>query len=141
MVLASSDRIPRAPSYSSSYQVHNFSHTGLSPSLVCFSNTILLNYGFVTCNIGLGWSPFNRLYLGNRYCFLFLWVLRCFSSPGSPHYTMDSCNDNAHLCTLRSRIRTSVDLCSLTAPHSFSQLATSFVGAWYLGIHRMLFVA
>ena len=82
MVLAYSDRIPRAPSYSSSYQVHNFSHTGLSPSLVCFSNTILLNYGFVTCNIGLGWSPFNRLYLGNRYCFLFLWVLRCFSSPG-----------------------------------------------------------
>ena len=32
--------------------------------------------------IGLGYSPFARHYLGNRFCFLFLWVLRCFSSPG-----------------------------------------------------------
>ena len=33
---------------------------------------------------GLGSSPFARRYSGNRYCFLFLQVLRCFSSPGSP---------------------------------------------------------
>ena len=33
---------------------------------------------------GLGYSPFARHYLGNHNCFLFLWVLRCFSSPGSP---------------------------------------------------------
>ena len=33
---------------------------------------------------GLGWSPFARHYLGNHYCFLFLGVLRCFSSPRSP---------------------------------------------------------
>lgn len=33
---------------------------------------------------GLGSSPFARHYLGNHYCFLFLWVLRCFSSPGMP---------------------------------------------------------
>ena len=36
-------------------------------------------------------------------------------------------------------IRTSVDLCSLAAPHSFSQLATSFIGSWHLGIHRAPF--
>ena len=30
---------------------------------------------------GLGWSPFARRYLGNRGCFLFLGVMRCFSSP------------------------------------------------------------
>ena len=30
---------------------------------------------------GLGSSPFARRYLGNRYCFLFLRVMRCFSSP------------------------------------------------------------
>ena len=29
-----------------------------------------------------GCSPFNRLYLGNRYCFLFLQVLGCFGSLG-----------------------------------------------------------
>ncbi len=30
-------------------------------------------------------SPFARRYLGNNICFLFLWLLRCFTSPGSPH--------------------------------------------------------
>jgi hypothetical protein len=34
---------------------------------------------------GLGSSLFARRYLGNRVFFLFLWVLRCFSSPGCPH--------------------------------------------------------
>ena len=32
--------------------------------------------------IGLACSPFARRYSGNRGCFLFLRVLRCFSSPG-----------------------------------------------------------
>ncbi len=31
--------------------------------------------------IGLGYSAFARHYLRNHNCFLFLWVLRCFSSP------------------------------------------------------------
>ena len=31
----------------------------------------------------LGWSPFARRYSGNRCCFLFLRVLRCFNSPRS----------------------------------------------------------
>ena len=31
---------------------------------------------------GLGCFRFARHYSGNHYCFLFLWVLRCFSSPG-----------------------------------------------------------
>ena len=39
---------------------------------------------------GLGSSHFARRYFGNRVFFLFLWVLRCFSSPGSPHAPMDS---------------------------------------------------
>ena len=33
--------------------------------------------------IGLACSPFARHYSGNRCCFLFLGVLRCFNSPGS----------------------------------------------------------
>lgn len=36
---------------------------------------------------GLGSSPFARRYLGNRFFFLFLRVLRCFSSPGLPSIT------------------------------------------------------
>ena len=33
--------------------------------------------------LGLGFSQFARRYYGNRFCFLFLGLLRCFSSPGS----------------------------------------------------------
>ena len=38
---------------------------------------------------GLGYSPFARRYWGNRYYFLLLRVLRCFSSPRSPHAQRD----------------------------------------------------
>ena len=38
---------------------------------------------------GLGSFPFARRYSGNRCFFLFLRLLRCFSSPGSPPYVMD----------------------------------------------------
>ena len=46
---------------------------------------------------GLGSFPFARRYLGNRCFFLFLRVLRCFSSPGSPPYVMDSRMDTGGL--------------------------------------------
>ena len=35
----------------------------------------------------LGCSLFARRYCGNRFCFLFLWLLRCFNSPGSLLHT------------------------------------------------------
>ena len=43
---------------------------------------------------GLGSSAFARRYLRNRVFFLFLRVLRCFSSPGSLHTPMDSVHDD-----------------------------------------------
>ena len=43
----------------------------------------------VCTHTGLGSSAFARRYLRNRVFFLFLRVLRCFSSPGSPPYVMD----------------------------------------------------
>ena len=46
---------------------------------------------------GLGCSDFARHYFRNRSYFLFLRVLRCFSSPGSPPYAMDLRKDNALL--------------------------------------------
>ena len=43
---------------------------------------------------GLGSFHFARRYFGNRFFFLFLRLLRCFSSPGSPCMAMDSpCSD------------------------------------------------
>ena len=54
---------------------------------------------------------------------------------------MDSLNDNAALPALSSLIRISADHKIFAPPRSFSQLVTSFFGAMYLGILRMLFVA
>ena len=39
-------------------------------------------------NLGLGFSDFARHYSRNHFCFLFLRVLRCFSSPSSPCITI-----------------------------------------------------
>ena len=90
---------------------------------------------------GLGSSNFARHYSRNHCCFLFLRVLRCFSSPGSPHIPMDSVYDNAILLALSSLIRISTDLRIFAPPRSFSQLVTSFFGAMYQGILRKPFVA
>ena len=43
----------------------------------------------VCTHTGLGSSHFARRYFGNRVFFLFLRLLRCFSSPGSLPYVMD----------------------------------------------------
>ena len=51
----------------------------------------------VCTHTGLGSSHFARRYFGNRVFFLLLRVLRCFSSPGSLPYTMDSCMDDRGL--------------------------------------------
>ena len=93
---------------------------------------------------GLGFSDFARHYFRNHFCFLFLRVLRCFSSPGSPgspHIPMDSVYDNVVLPTLSSLIRISTAHRIFAPPRSFSQLVTSFFGAMYQGILRKPFVA
>ena len=69
--------------------------TGLSPSMGELSRS----FRFIVCfrvavlqprpcrnRTGLGFSPFARHYWGNHSCFLFLQVLRCFSSLRSPHH-------------------------------------------------------
>ena len=66
--------------------------------------------------------------------FLFLWVIRCFSSPGSLHYAMYLRNDTITLLLVSSLIRISTDQCLFATPRSFSQLVTSFFGAMYQGI-------
>jgi hypothetical protein len=69
---------------------------------------------------GLGYSEFARHYYRNHGCFLFLWVLRWFTSPGSLRYPMYS--DNGSRCSHRLGfpIRTSPDHSLLAAPRSLS---------------------
>ena len=47
---------------------------------------------------GLGSFHFARRYFENRCFFLFLRLLRCFTSPGSLTYTMDSCTRDTLAC-------------------------------------------
>ena len=83
---------------------------------------------------GLGSSDFARHYFRNRSYFLFLRVIRCFSSPGSPHYAMYLRNDTITLLMVSFLIRISTDHGLFATPRSFSQLVTSFFGAMYQGI-------
>jgi hypothetical protein len=71
------------------------SPTGLSPSVAGCSKAVRLCCWLITrrpygltgpttppCkHEGLGWSAFARRYWRNHCCFLFLWVLRWFTSP------------------------------------------------------------
>jgi hypothetical protein len=67
----------------------SLSTTGLSPPMVQLSTASSRVLDTCRCPTtpatgvaGLGWSPFARRYLGNRFYFLFLQLLRCFSSLG-----------------------------------------------------------
>jgi hypothetical protein len=60
---------------------------------------------------GLGSSHFARRYSGNHGCFLFLGVLRCFTSPRSPRTPMYSVHDDRALPRPGCPIRTSPDHC------------------------------
>ena len=106
MVPPISHKVPRVSWYSGSCRCLPLSNTGLSPSLAGFPKTILLASSSLLQSMtprcthhGLGSFPFARRYSGNRCFFLFLRVLRCFSSPGSPCIPMDSlCSDRGFLC-------------------------------------------
>ena len=123
MVPLYSDRISPVPPYS--IQCGCTSCTGLSPSAVLFSKQLPL-----APHTLMGSSAFARHYLRNHYCFLFLQVLRCFSSPG--------CHPCGYVVFnyMGCPIRTSTDQRSFAPPRSFSQLTTSFVVSESQGIHR-----
>ena len=109
------------------------SRTGLSPSAATLScvfrytslhvlPTVLQPRALPQDNPGLGSCAFARHYLRNRCYFLFLRVLRCFSSPGSP---LALSQVSGSLPT-GFPIRTSAGH-RVFAPHrGFSQLITSF---------------
>ena len=56
---------------------------------VSFQESLMQSVTPECTHSGLGSSAFARRYLRNRCFFLFLRVLRCFSSPGSLPYVMD----------------------------------------------------
>src|SRR5215475_5597801 len=84
---------------------------------------------------GLGYSEFARHYYRNHGCFLFLPVLRWFTSRGSLEHPMNSDARNGCSHPLGSPIRKSPDHSLLAASRSLSQLTTSFFAFLRLGIH------
>ena len=141
MVPPDSGRIPPVPPYSG-YSPLNipFSHTGLSPSSVVLSRTLPLRYvhdlGVLQprkrLNVsGLGSSAFARHYSRNHFCFLFLCLLRCFSSAGSP--PIIGCQTfNLTGCPIR---KSGYQHLFAVTP-GLSQLVTSFFASRSLGIPR-----
>ena len=93
MVPVDSYRITRVPHYSGyhylifAYLYGTITLFGLSFQTVLIhlaSNIVVLQPQYCRNNTGLGCSNFARRYYRNHFCFLFLRLLRCFSSPGLP---------------------------------------------------------
>ena len=66
---------------------------------------------------------------------------KMFQFPGFPSVRYVFTYGYQDIILVSFLIRTSVDQSSFTAPHSFSQLVTSFIGVKCQGIHPTLFVA
>ena len=149
MVPPCSHRVSRVRRYSGYSQLtRSFTYETITlfgePShvlLLDLINTLFCPNPEKISSLGLASSAFARHYLRNLGWFLFLALLRCFSSGGSPHTAMDSLYDDRKLLRPDCSIRTYTDQCLLAAPRIFSQLATSFVGSWCQGIPLTLFVA
>ena len=90
---------------------------------------------------GLACSRFARHYSGNQFLFLFLRILRCFTSPRLTLPVLWIQTGVRRLPGVGCPIRKSPDQSVLAAPRGLSQLATSFVVFWCQGIHQLLLVA
>ena len=133
MVPPCSSKIPRVPLYSSSPTKFNFRIQGYHLLWLTFP-------GYFTNIIWIQWLDyfrFARRYSGNLNWFLFLWLLRCFSSPGLllPSYKFgwrySTCVEWVFpFGNLR------VKAC-LSAYRSLSQITTSFIALCRQGIHHM----
>jgi hypothetical protein len=140
MVPADSDRVSRAPPYSGyCYYTNNFNVRGYHPycqtfqfvPLIICTDVAVLQPHNCRNNHGLGYFQFARHYYGNHSCFLFLRLLRCFSSARSPpfgYYTFS---------IVGFPIRKSRDQYVFATPPSLSQLITSFFASQSLGIPRV----
>ena len=102
-------------------RTHMLACTGLSPSMeelsrsfhfAYFVHSVVLLPRCCRNSIGLGSSPFARHYLGNHCYFLFLQVLRCFSSLRSPPIYRMTCLQ--HVGLSHSEISASKVICTST---------------------------
>jgi hypothetical protein len=140
MVPAVSDRISRVPPYSgycyiqNSFRVrgyHPYRQTFQTVPLTLLNDVAVLQPRKCRNTYGLGYFQFARHYYGNHFCFLFLRLLRCFSSARSPPYGYYT------FSIVGFPIRKSRDQNVFATPPSLSQLITSFFASQSQGIPRV----
>ena len=117
---------------------YSISVTGLLPCIVLLSSNLHLSFSLSR------WGPkplanfFARFGLlqfrspllpQSFFYFLFLCLLSCFSSAGSPHNIMYSCYVTTTWLVVCFHIRKSTDHRLCASPRRLSQLVTSFIGA------------
>ena len=140
MVLAASVRIPRVLTYSGIYSLSYSLIYGIITLFDHSSHNVLSKIRFASLYnlqpqlLGLGSFPFARRYSGNLFWFLFLQVLRCFSSLRLASLSWYHCwwvPPFGYQRLLRVR----------TAWRCVSPFAASFFALMCLGILHMLFFA
>ncbi len=155
MVPVDSRRVSRAPRYSGiRFESGPLSLTRLSRSMAPLSRGLRLTAGLVTLLLrtlqpplhpedasGLGCCDFARHYFRNRGFFLFLQVLRWFTSLGSLVPAYGFSGPYAGFTGVGFPIRTSPGQSLLAALRGLSQLATSFIAFFCQGIHHAPLVA
>jgi len=86
----------------------------------------------------LACSPFAHHYTGNRGCFLFLWGLRCFTSPRFLHLPYVFRQGRWAITPIQVSLFGNPRIeVWLPTPRGLSQAPTSFFGSWCQGIHRV----
>ena len=142
-------RIPRARTYSGScrslplfgYKTLTFYGWASHLILLSFSVPYAVLYPAGISTRGLASFAFARHYSRNLGWFLFLFLLRCFSSEGSLRMTMYSSYGSIFWVWKVSPFGNLRILRLFAPPRSLSQLVTSFVGSQCQGIPLVLLLA
>ena len=154
MVPVDSSRVSRAPPYSGiRFESGWFSSTRLSRSMAPLPRGLRLTTGLVTLllralqpplnrnPLGLGCCDFARHYFRNRGFFLFLQVLRWFTSLSLLISDYVFIRLYYGFTVVGFPIRKSPGQSLFAALRGLSQLTTSFIAFTRLGIHRVPLVA
>ena len=155
MVPVDSRRVPRAPRYSGAcFESGQLSPTCLSHSMEPLSRGLRLVTGLVTLLLQVlqppyhpkvlrvwAMSDFARHYFRNHFCFLFLQVLRWFTSLGLLVSGYGFTGPLYGFTVQGFPIRKSPGQSLLAAHRGLSQLATSFIAIVCQGIHHAPLVA
>ena len=121
--------------------------TGVSPSLPQLSRSLTYRHKSHVGALqpparwtGFGLIRFRSPLLTESILFLFLRLLRCFTSAGIANSPLfDSGRDDPILLGSGYPIRKSPDQSLLAAPRGLSQLVASFIACRHLGIHSVPF--